>query len=430
MDGVPPRPTSLESPLTTDPRWAGTGLAPGPAPGLAPGFGPVGRPAASRASVDRTELTLRRLHRSIAPRFARAEPRDRAFAFLRGMVCSAERRNGRRLAQNAGETRPDGMQRLLTTAQWSADALRDDLRGIIVDHLGDARAVLVLNEAGFSKKGNRSVGVQSQFSQSSGGVENCQVAVFLTYAAPRAQAIVDRELYLPPPWARDPARRGRARVPVDVPYRDKGRLGWEMIRRALAARTPASWVAAECPYGHDVELRRRLTESGVPHVLGVAARERLRLPLDGRTVQAVPEEIIAGIPPHDWLPTPDHDDPVRRSSVCYSARALLQRGEDRRPAQWLLVRRDIRHTRAYLCSAPASTSLRELADVARRAEQAPSCVESARHEVGLDHYEVRLWRAWYRYITLALLAHACVTLASDDASPVTTATLLGGTRLG
>ncbi|WP_158581598.1 IS701 family transposase [Actinomadura spongiicola] len=386
-------------------------------PGSPRGLGPARPPVPHGAYADRTELMLRRLHRSIAPRFARAEPRDRAFAFLRGMVSSAERRNGRRLAENAGEPRPDGMQRLLTSARWSADALRDDLRDVIVEHLGDPRSVLVLNEAGFSKKGDRSVGVSPQLSPSTGVVENCQVAVFLTYSAPRAQAIVDRELYLPTRWARDPARRARARVPADVPYRDRGLLGREMIRRAVAARTPASWVAASSPYGQDAELRRWLTERGVPHVLGVRPDERLLLPLDGRTVQAVPEEIIAGIPPRDWLPTPDHDDPVRRSSVCHSARALLRRGGDRRPAQWLLVRRDIRRTRVYLCSAPPSASLRELVDVARRAERAPSCVESARHEVGLDHYEVRLWKAWYRYITLALLAHACVTLAAEDAPP-------------
>ncbi|WP_165494913.1 IS701 family transposase [Actinomadura roseirufa] len=367
----------------------------------------------------RTELVLRRLHRTIAPRFARAEPRDRALAFLRGLVLSAGRRTGARLAEDAGEARPDGMQRLLTTARWDADALRDDLRDIVVEHLGDPRAVLVLHEEGFAKKGDHSVGVEPQFSRSAGGVVNCQVAVFLTYAAPRAQAIIDRELYLPPRWARDPARRALARVPAGVPFRGVGRLGLEMVGRALAARTPAAWVAAEAPFGHDAELRRHLSAHGVPYVLGVRLAPGHRHG-SGRSPRgvpgAVPAEVIAAIPPQDWRRTIAQDDPVRRHGVCHSARVPLGRPGGAGHARWLLVRRDMRRTRVYVCAGPPSTSLAELAEVARRAEDAPRCAASARYEVGLDHYEVRLWRAWYRYITLALLAHAGVTLASD-ASP-------------
>ncbi|WP_329521744.1 IS701 family transposase [Spirillospora sp. NBC_01491] len=381
------------------------------------GFSAAGSAGGSPLAAERTELVLRRLHRMIGPRFARAEPRDRAFAFLRGMALSAARRNGRRLADGAGEARPDGMQRLLTTARWNADELRDDLRDVIVEHFGDPRAVLVLNGEGFAKKGDRSVGVQPQFSPSAGGTENCQVAVFLTYAAPRAQAIIDRELYLPPEWAHDPARRVRARVPADVRFRSPGRLGWEMVRRAVEARTPAAWVAAETPFGHDVELRRRLRERGIPHVLGLRADPRPLRSTGGRVLWGVPEEAIASIPAHDWLRTTDRDDPVRRDSACHSARILLKGADDGGLVQWLLIRRDTRKRRLYVCAAPPSTPLRELAEVARQAELAPRCAASARREVGLDHYEVRLWKAWYRYITLALLAHAGITLADGGAPP-------------
>jgi SRSO17 transposase len=360
---------------------------------------------------------LRRLHRLIAPRFARAEPRDRAFAFLRGMVLSAERRNASRLAESAGEPRPDGMQRLLTTARWDADELRDDLRDVIVEHLGAPDAVLVLNEQGFAKKGDRSVGVARQFSPSSGAVENCQVAVFLTYAAPRAQAIIDRELYLPAGWARDPVRRSAARVPADVPFRGPGRLGWEMLDRALAAGVPAAWVAAEAPFGTDAELRRRLAGRAIPHVLGLASATRPGVIGLGGGRRVAPEEVAASIPAHEWLTTTDRDDPVRRGGACHSARVPLRRTGNGGLDEWLLVRRDGRGTRLYACAAPRATTLRELAEVARQAELAPQCAASARREVGLDHYEVRLWKAWYRHITLGLLAHAGVTLAGTGTAP-------------
>src|SRR5262249_13716526 len=123
------------------------------------------------------------LHARIAPRFARPGPRRRALAFLRGLLSPVARKNGWQLAEQAGEATPDGMQRLLSTAGWDADAVRDDLRAYAVEHLGDPAAVLVVDETGFLKKGAKSAGVQRQYSGTAGRIENCQVGVFLAYAA-------------------------------------------------------------------------------------------------------------------------------------------------------------------------------------------------------------------------------------------------------
>src|SRR3954462_13069818 len=123
------------------------------------------------------------LHPRIAPRFRRAEPRRRALAYLRGLTSPVERKNGWQLAEQAGEATPDGMQHLLARADWDADQVRDDLRAYVVEHLGDARAVLVVDETGFLKKGTKSVGVQRQYSGTAGRIENCQLGVFLAYAS-------------------------------------------------------------------------------------------------------------------------------------------------------------------------------------------------------------------------------------------------------
>ncbi|MFC4906988.1 IS701 family transposase [Actinomadura gamaensis] len=405
----------------------------------APG-GVPDRGSAESARILRTELFLRRLHRMIGPRFARAEPRERAFAFLRGMVASGGRRNGRRLAEAAGEDRPDGMQRLLTTARWDADELRDDLRDVVLEHLADEAAVLVVHEEAFEKKGSSSVGVGPRHVAAAGAVRNCQTAVFLTYAVPRAQAIIDRELFLPPAWARDPLRRARAGVPVEIPFRTRTQLGWEMVRRALDASVPFAWVAAASPFGHDVEFRRRLAARGVPYVLGLRPPGRPSGRASGRssgrsfgrasggadapgprpeawTERGVPEEVIAAIPARDWLRVRDPGDPLRPDGVCHTARVLLRPAGRAGFAQWLLVRRDLRRTLTYLCAGPAGTTLRQLAEVARQAERGALYAASARADVGLDHYEVRLWTAWYRHITLALLAHASLVLAGEPASP-------------
>ena len=142
----------------------------------------------------------------IAPRFVRAEPRRRALAYLRGLLAPLERKNGWQLAEAVGDPTPDGVQDFLSRMRWDADAVRDDLRAYVVEHLGDPDAVLVLDETGFLKKGDKSAGVQRQYSGTAGRIENCQVGVFLAYASRHGRALIDRALYLPGRWIGDPAR--------------------------------------------------------------------------------------------------------------------------------------------------------------------------------------------------------------------------------
>src|ERR687884_1263257 len=142
------------------------------------------------------------LHARIGARFRRAEPRRRALAYLRGLTSPVERKNGWQLAEQAGERTPDGMQRLLATADWDADAVRDDLRAYVVEHLGDPAAVLVIDETGFVKKGTKSVGVQRQYSGTAGRIETCQIGVFLGYASRHGHVLIDRALYLPESWTK------------------------------------------------------------------------------------------------------------------------------------------------------------------------------------------------------------------------------------
>jgi SRSO17 transposase len=98
----------------------------------------------------------------IGPRFARSEQRQRVRRYVAGLLSPAERKNGWQLAEQAGEARPYGMQRLLAGAKWDADAVRDDLRGYVLEQLGDPQAVLVIDETGFLKQGTKSVGVKRQ----------------------------------------------------------------------------------------------------------------------------------------------------------------------------------------------------------------------------------------------------------------------------
>jgi SRSO17 transposase len=128
------------------------------------------------------------------------------------------------------------MQRLLSTADWDPDLVRDALRAYVVEHLGDPGAVLVVDDRGFLNKGTTSVGVQRQDFGTAGKVENCQPGVFVACASAKGRAMIDRELYLPEGWTADPKRCKAARVPEEIGFRTKPELAQRMLERA---RTPA-----------------------------------------------------------------------------------------------------------------------------------------------------------------------------------------------
>jgi len=175
----------------------------------------------------------------IAGRFARVEPRRRARAFVLGLLSELRRKNCWTIAEQAGDATPDGMQHLLAGARWDADAVRDDVRGYVVEHLGGPDAVLVVDETGDLKKGTASAGVQRQYTGTAGRVENCQVAVFLSYAARGGHALIDRDLYLPRSWTADPARCAAAGIPEGTAFATRPKLARRMISRALDAGVPA-----------------------------------------------------------------------------------------------------------------------------------------------------------------------------------------------
>lgn len=206
----------------------------------------------------------------IGPRFPRTKPRQRVLAYLRGLLSPVERKNGCQLAEQAGDRAPYGIQHLLGRAAWDADAVRDDLQQYAVQHLGDRDGVLVVDETGFLKKGEHSVGVQRQYSGTAGRIENCQIGVFLAYATARGHTLIDHALYLPEEWAHDRPRREAAGVPPTVRFATKPRLAQDMIERAREAGVPFRWVTGDAVYSNDGKLRLWLEEQHVAHVLGVS----------------------------------------------------------------------------------------------------------------------------------------------------------------
>jgi len=355
----------------------------------------------------------------VASRFPRVEPRLQARAYVRGLLAPLAAKNGWTLAEAAGNKTPDKMQRLLNRAAWDDGGVRDDVRGYVIRHLGDAGGVLVVDETGFVKKGTRSAGVQRQYSGTAGRVENCQLGVFLAYASPKGRALVDRELYLPRSWADDGDRCREAGIPDDVQFATKPELARLMLGRALDAGVPAAWVTADEAYGKDGKFREFLEQRRIGYVVAVAANQAVRG--DAGTSRA--DVLAAHAPGQAWKRRSCGNGSKGPRVYDWAAATLPADGTE--PPGWsrfLLVRRSLtRNAKGelevayYLCCAPAGTEDEDLIRVAGSRWAVEECFQAAKNETGLDHYQVRRYDAWYRHATLAVLAHAYLAVTAATA---------------
>jgi SRSO17 transposase len=309
------------------------------------------------------------LHR-IGLRFSRAEPRRRARLFVYGVLAGPARKNGWTLAEFAGDPDLNGMQRLLTSARWDADGVRDDLRDWLLSELGGPDAVVVPTEVAVPRKGTQSVGVHRRFSGQVGRTVNVQEGLFLTYARGGRYAFVDRELYLPRSWTADPQRCARLGVPDGHGYASKAELARQMIERVLAGPGPRPWVGADASYGDEPALRAFLDQRGLRYVVGVRRPE---------SVPPLPQRWEG-----DW-------------------------GLD---GGGLLVQRSPTGPRYHVWHAAPGTPLRELARVGAAITAARQRTGRICARLGLDQYRVRRYDAWYRHVTLCLVAGGYLTLAS------------------
>ena len=361
------------------------------------------------------EPVLAQLCARIAARFARVEVRHRLPGYLGSLLQPIERRNGWQIAEQAGEANPYGVQRLLCAAQWDAEAVRDDLRAYVVEHLGDPEAVLVMDESGFLKKGTKSVGVKRQYSGTAGRVENCQIGVFLAYAAALGRTFLDRELYLPKEWADDRERRQEAGVPEEVVFATKPELARRMVARALAAGVPAAWVTGDEVYGNNRGLRAFLEEQPQPYVLAVACKERVTAAAGGGSPEPVAQG-AARLAPSAWVRL-SAGEGAKGPRVYDWAWVPLAEEVAAGWGRWLLVRRSLAKPTElayYRVFGRAETTLAAAVRTAGRRWAVEETIQTSKGEVGLDQYEVRHWTPWYRYLTLAMLAHAylCVLRAT------------------
>jgi len=330
-------------------------------------------------------------------------------------------------AEAAGDPGPWRQQALLGRGRWDADALRDIVRGYVVETLADLDAVLVLDETGFLKQGKASCGVGRQYTGSAGKITNCQIGVFAAYVSRHGHAFIDRGLYLPKAWTDDRARMAAAHVPPGKSFATKPAIALRMIERAIAAEAPFAWVAADSVYGvGDIEMALR--RAGKGYVLGVNANHHFGSWGGKPPVAGTAQEIAKRLDPSLWkrLSAGEGTKGERLHDWAYCGLADLDAAEydENRTGLWtrgLLIRRNIADGDLAFFSTwcPAGTDITTLVRVEGHRWAIEDSFETAKNELGLDHNETRSWHGWHRHVSLVMLAFAMMAAIRRRANTMT-----------
>jgi SRSO17 transposase len=264
--------------------------------------------------------------------------------------------------------------------------------------------VLIADETGFLKKGTRSAGVQRQYSGTAGRTENCQIGVFLAYASGQGHALIDRELYIPASWAGDRDRCRDAGIPGETGSVPKAQLAQAMLQRALDAGVPFAWFTADEAYGQAKYLQVWLEDQDVFYVVAIRRSDTLTTSAGEQRADA----LIAATPARSWQRL-SAGARAHGPREYHWARIPVRAGWQPGRGHWLLARRSISgpaEIAYYACYGPRHSSVADLAWTAGSRWHIEECFQQAKGEAGLDHYQVRTWRAWYAHTTLSMLALA------------------------
>ena len=358
--------------------------------------------------------SLRDVKQRIRRLFTQQRVATSAWQFLDGLLGNEPRKTGWMRAEAAGDPGPWRQQAILGRGQWDAAALRDIVREYALETLADEDAVLVIDETGFLKQGKASCGVARQYTGSAGKMTNCQIGVFTAYVSRHGHAFIDRALYLPKEWTDDRARLKAAHVPNDVGFATKPKIARRMIARAIAAKVPFSFVAADSVYGTG-EVETLLRKAGKGYVLGVASNHVFRSWGKQQAVAGFASTIAQSLPKKAWrrLSSGEGTKGPRWHDWAYLELADLEASayKDDLAGEWtrgLLIRRNIADGSLAFFSTwcPKGTPMQKLVSVEGHRWAIEDSFETAKNELGLDHNETRSWHGWHRHASLVMLAFA------------------------
>ena len=379
---------------------------------------------------------LARLERFVEPFAAsliRSKQRKLAQQYVAGLVSQVEKKNVESIAYHH-DTDRQMLQKFIGQYSWDHKPLLDELVRQVGAALGCPEGVLVIDPSAFPKKGNESVGVQRQWCGRLGKVENCQVGVFLAYAAPEEHALVDLRLYLPKSWARSKKRRAKVGVPPEVKFQTRHQLALQMLDEQ-SAKLPHGWVAGDDEMGKIPEFRGELQARGERYLLAVPSNTLIRdlaaepPPYCGRGRQPKSPYVrvdrwCQALSKSDWTTIDVRDGekgPLVVEAIQVRIRAKTAPGDGFDETLVVIRERQADRTMKhdyYLSNALAETPLKEFTRVSKAAHRIEECFERAKGESGLADYEVRTWRGWHHHQTLSLVANWFLTQETQQGKKI------------
>lgn len=367
---------------------------------------------------------LKSFQQRLSPYFARCEARQAAFHYIQALLSPVERKNGWQIAEQVGDMTPYRVQHLLGRAQWNEEQLAQEVRQYGVENLNQPEDIFAIDETGFLKQGNHSVGVQVQYYGTTGHLENCQVGVFLAYITSKGHTLIDRRLYLPKSWADDSQKRDKVGVPETVKFATKAQLAQQMLQSAWDAGVRSAWVVADEVYGNDTSFGRWLEQSGQQsYVLTVNKKHSVVIGWQPYRAEAVCQSVL----PDQWQRLSCGQGSKGEREYEW-ARVAVNCGDCGEFQRWLVFRRSpeqldsVQHISYYQVFAPKDTSLATIAQVAGKRWCIEECFKLAKSQLGLADYEVRSWTGWHRHMTLVLAAQVFLNVLRAQVEPMLEAT--------
>ena len=328
------------------------------------------------------------------------------------------------------------LHHFVAKADWSDDALLTAVRIQVlpvIEQRGSIRGWMI-DDTGIQKKGTHSVGVARQYCGQLGKRDNYQVAVTLSLAADHASLPIAHRLYLPQPWADDPARRAAAGVPTDIAFQTKPQIALAQIRAAVAAGIPAAPVLADAGYGIDTTFRDGITELGLTYVVGIHSHTSLWPPgteplppkswsgrgrppsLIRRDAEHAPmpaKALAASLPKGAWRRVTWREGSNTMLAGRFAAVRVRPAHRDYnrpipRPKEWLLIdwpRDEPEPSKYWLSTLPPTVTRRAMVEQAKLRWRIERDYQDLKQELGLGHYEGRGWRGFHHHATLCIAAY-------------------------
>jgi SRSO17 transposase len=368
--------------------------------------------------------------------FCRSEGRKWSMKYLQGLMMPIERKNVENIAEEVVAP-PRKLQEFLSDSPWNDDGCIEEHQRFVGELFGAPNGVVIFDDTGFPKKGDKSAGVGRQYSGTMGKTDNCQVGVFMSYASAYGHTLVDRRLYILSQWFEETAleRRKRSGIPQDIRFKTKIELAMEMLDMAgERGHLLFQWVSGDCAYGDAHEFRKHVagmgkwycfevrhdtpiwTDDPIWKMPPVIKNRRGRKPKHPKPTEGSPSAVtasslISSIPDNQWQRVCLREGDKGPREFEFARLRVFEKWNGKPgPASWLMIRRSLqtedREIKFYLSNAPETVSISEIAWAGCQRWSIEVDFKLAKGEVGLDHYELTKYRGWYHHITLSMLALA------------------------